>query len=160
MALSWNQKQREIYKLFEEGMSFSQIVEQNYAKVTVSAVKKAREAGEKPTDQKAVEVQKEGGGKPQVVNGETNMAVVLTPKPAPISFTFSNINITLDPKNLYDAFCYYEDIKRIDPTINDEFSLAILSSVRYVWRRLATTHAEKVASIVNEEEKNVNGETG
>lgn len=59
-ALAWTQKQREIFELLSKEMSFSQVIEQGYAKATVSKVKKAIENGEKPPEPKAPAILTEG----------------------------------------------------------------------------------------------------
>lgn len=86
----------------------------------------------------------------KTATGETPLAAMTVPAPAPIIFTMGDTRIPLNPKHLYDAFRYYEDIQRMSPDIDDEFTLALLTCVRYVWRRFSGQEAVKVGVTIQE----------
>ncbi len=88
----------------------------------------------------------------KTATGETPLAAITVVAPAPIVFTMGDTRIPLNPKHLYDAFRYYEDIQRMSPDIDDEFSLALLTCVRYVWRRFSGQEAVKVGVTIQEVE--------
>ena len=58
----------------------------------------------------------------------------LQPKGGAIVFSFGREEIPLEPGELYDAYQYYEEIKRND--IDVSFSTAIKDSMKYAWRKL------------------------
>lgn len=70
---------------------------------------------------------------PTTKGGE--LATVLQPSKGAIVFTLGEHKISLNPQHLYDAYLYYEDIA-IRHDIDEEFSLAIKDSLKYVWERL------------------------
>lgn len=93
----------------------------------------AKELREGKLDQPPKEPQKKEGGK---------LATVLQKSPGSIIFTLGQHEISLNPQHLYDAYLYYEDIV-IRHDIDEEFSLAIKDSLKYVWQRFNEHKAEK-----------------
>ena len=61
----------------------------------------------------------------------------LQPKGGSIVFSFGRKEIPLEPGELYDAYQYYEEIKRY--SIDTSFSTAIKDSLKYAWRKLRDT---------------------
>ena len=102
MAISWTQKQRDIYALLEKGMPFSQVVEQGFAKATVSAVNKAFKAGEKPPEPKAPPVQ---------TTGNTPLATIKTPATGITTFTVGQEQIPIFPEDLRQCFDEFRDMQ-------------------------------------------------
>ena len=62
------------------------------------------------------------------------VVTALQPKGGAIVFSFGREEIPLEPGELYDAYQYYEEIKRND--IDVSFSTAIKDSMKYAWRKL------------------------
>lgn len=50
-----------------------------------------------------------------------------------ILFSLGDVDISLEPKKLYDAFLYYQDILKLDPSIDDSFSLSIRTAMKHIW---------------------------
>lgn len=79
------------------------------------------------------------------------LAVVLQPSVGAIVFTLGEHKISLSPQHLYDAYLYYEDIV-VRHDIDEEFSLAIKDSMKYVWERLNQHKGEKEGISITMEE--------
>ncbi len=102
MAITWNQKQREIYALAAQGMSFSQIVEQGYPKSTVSAILGAFKKGDKPPEK----------APPTQTAGSAPVAAVKTPSAGVTVFTVGQEQIPLYPEDLLQCFDHYRDMQK------------------------------------------------
>jgi len=90
---------------------------------------KAEDEGRPPepkTDKSA-----QGGQKP--AKATQDLASITTKATAPIIFRMGEQSIDLRPSDLYDAFRYCEDIKRIDPSIDDDFSVMVKTACKHVW---------------------------
>jgi len=75
----------------------------------------------------------------------------LQPKGGAIVFSFGREEIPLEPGDLYDAYQYYEEIKRND--IDVSFSTAIKDSMKYVWRKLRDVERTKATIKIEGEEE-------
>jgi hypothetical protein len=102
MGITWNPKQREIFALLKQGMKFSQIVEQGYAKSTVSSVMKAEKEGSTPPELKAPASQ---------TAGEVRMAVVKVPSTGITEFTFGVEKVPMDTEDLRQCFDEFRDMQ-------------------------------------------------
>ncbi|MDP2730336.1 MAG: helix-turn-helix domain-containing protein [Dehalococcoidales bacterium] len=123
-----NENKPEIVKLLKDGLTREEIVKRfPISERTVRRYEK--EIGE----------EKANGGKSanlstsKVAKGAQEMAVVTSKAPAPIIFRISDQNIDIKPGDLYDAFRYCEDIKRMDPSIDDDFSTMVKTACKHVW---------------------------
>ncbi len=86
-----------------------------------------------------------GGGQKQV-RGPQQLAVVTSRAPGPIVFRMGELNIDLEPQSIYDAFRYCEDIKRIDPSINDSFSQMLKIACKHTWEIFSEREARRVGT--------------
>jgi len=74
-------------------------------------------------------------------------------KPAAIVFTLGDIDIILNPAYLYDSYLYYLDIQRLEPDIDDEFTLAIRAAMKHVWEDFAHRKVERAGVTIKEVEQ-------
>jgi len=146
MAAAWTQKQREIYDLLTKGMSFSQVVEQGYAKATVSKVKKAIDNGEIPPEPKAAVPTI-----PKVVTAGTIQSPgFITPgNRPPVLFDLGQQTIPLAWQSLYEAHRYYQDFVD-EEGIEDGFGEMLLWCVKDVWKRFRTRTRIESGKIIME----------
>lgn len=81
-----------------------------------------------------------------------DLATVLQPSQGAIVFILGEHKIPLNPQHLYDAYLYYEDIA-LRNGIDEEFSLVIKDSVKFVWERFNQhrNEAEGVKVTIQEE---------
>ena len=99
MAISWNQKQREIFDLLSQGKKFSEIVEQGYARSTVSSIMHAFEKGEKPPE-------------PESKPGPTApMAAVKLPSAGVTQFEIGQAKIPIYPEDMLQCYDQYRDMQ-------------------------------------------------
>ena len=104
MALAWTDKQRAIYDLLKQGMSFSQVIEQGYAKATVSAVLQAFKKGEAPPEIVApARVVKTGGS--------TSLAAIKVPATGVTQFQVGQQIIALYPEDLLICYDHFRDMQ-------------------------------------------------
>jgi len=105
----------------------------------------------------AEEIKKEPGGKAaeertlsaqKVVKEATEMAVVTTKVPGPIVFRMGGQEIDLNPADLYDAWRYCQDIKRIEPSIDDDFTKMLKAAAKHVWERFSQKEAARQGAAV------------
>jgi len=100
------------------------------------------------------EVQDEGSGKvteertisaQKVVTGTkpVELAVVTTKSPGPIIFRMGGSEIDLNPGDLYDAWRYCEDIKRIEPSIDDDFTIMLKIAAKHLWEFFSHREASR-----------------
>ena len=75
----------------------------------------------------------------------------LQPRGGAVVFSFGKVEIPLEPGELYDAYQYYEEIKRYD--IDVSFSSAIKDSMKYVWRKLRDVERTKATIKIEGEEE-------
>lgn len=61
------------------------------------------------------------------------LAVITSKSPAPIVFRMGDLNIDLDPAKLYRAYLYCEDIRQMEPSIDDDFTTLIKVAVQRMW---------------------------
>ena len=73
----------------------------------------------------------------------------LQPRGGAIVFSFGKVEIPLEPGELYDAYQYYEEIKRYG--IDTSFSTAIKDSLKYAWRKLRDAGRTKAKITIEEE---------
>jgi len=92
----------------------------------------------------------------------TPLAVVTTPAPGPIVFRMGSSTIDLNPEHLYDAYRYCQDIKTMEPSIDDDFSLMLKVAMKHVWELFSRRDANKigVGLEVQKEEGNGRVKTG
>ena len=92
------------------------------------------------------------GKQPQAVKQTGGQAITaLQPKGGAIVFSFGREEIPLEPGELYDAYQYYEEIKRND--IDVSFSTAIKDSMKYAWRKLKDLERMKATITIKGEEE-------
>ena len=87
-------------------------------------------------------------GTTKTVTQPTQFAVVTTKTPGPIVFIMGDQRIDLNPEHLYDAWRYCEDIKRIDPLIDDDFSLMLKAACKYAWEIFSEREARRLGANV------------
>lgn len=85
-------------------------------------------------------------GAQKVVKNQQDLAVVTSRAPGPIVFRMGEVNIDLNPQYLYDAYRYCEDIKRIDPSIDDDFSLMLKAACKNAWEIFSGREARRVGA--------------
>jgi hypothetical protein len=88
---------------------------------------------------------------PKVVGGNNPMAAVAARTPAPIVFVMGDLRIDLNPADFYDAYRYYQDIRRIDPGIDDTFSFAVKLAMKTVWEKFSEFEAARVGVTFSKE---------
>lgn len=71
-------------------------------------------------------------------------AVVTTKTPGSIVFVMGDQKIDLNPQDLYDAWRYCQDIKRIVPAIDDDFTLMIKVAAKHLWEFFSQREARRV----------------
>lgn len=108
-------------------------------------------------DEKAGKVAESKPGSTTRVAGQgkpTELAVITTRTPAPIVFVFGDVKIDVNPLHFLDAWRYCEDIKRIEPSIDDDFALMLKVSVKRIWEEFSHREAKRlgVALEIKEEE--------
>jgi hypothetical protein len=122
--LTWTDKQREIYKLLEEGKEFRAITDLGYTRNMVSRVKAAREAGQKPEPLEE---------DPASSRTNQNLIAVTGPKGSPISFKVGTKEIVLDPLELIKQHRYYLDLAKKDGNLGYSFSEVLSLGIQIVW---------------------------
>lgn len=88
-------------------------------------------------------VEEKSGSTVKVVKEPVPLAVVTTKTPAPIVFRMGDQQIDLNPQHLYDAWRFCQDIKRIEPSIDDDFTLMIKVAVEHVWEEFSHREARR-----------------
>ncbi|MDP2729120.1 MAG: hypothetical protein Q8O55_01400 [Dehalococcoidales bacterium] len=139
----------EIKQLFKDGVTLEEIVTRFPAvsKRTIyryqkeAEAEKANPAGER-TGGPAGSTSSQGIQK--VVKTPQELAVVTSQTPGPIVFRMGGQSIDLNPANIYDAFRYCEDIKRIDPSIDDDFSTMVKTACKHVWEVFSEREARRI----------------
>lgn len=132
------EKKNEIAQLLlKNDMNQAAVVAMGYNKGTVSKAAKALKNGWRP---EAQQVKQTGG----------SLATVTERKPAAIVFSLGDVDIPLNPKYLYDTYLYYQDIQRMDPTIDDEFSLGIRAAMKHIWEDFSHRKVEKAGATIKE----------
>lgn len=84
----------------------------------------------------------------KVVKEPTELAVVTTKVPGPIVFRMGGQEIDLNPNDLYDAWRYCEDIKRIEPSIDDSFTVMLKVATKSLWEFFSQREAHRNGAIV------------
>lgn len=148
-----NENKDEIKKLLRAGVTREIIIKQfPISERTVRRYEKEIE------EEKAAQASgKTGGGGSgngqKVAKGTQDLAVVASKAPAPIIFRMGDQNIDLKPGDLYDAFRYCEDIKRIDPSIDDDFTTMLKAACKHVWEIFSEREARRMGAKIeiNEE---------
>jgi len=72
-----------------------------------------------------------------------DLAVVTTKTPGPIVFRMGGDEIDLNPGDLYDAWRYCEDIKRIEPSIDDSFTSMLKIGAKHIWEIFSQKEAAR-----------------
>ena len=146
MALAWTEKQREILALFSKGMSFSQVVEQGFAKATVSKVKEAMEKGEKPPEPKAAAP---AVSKVTTVGTIPGGGFTTTGNKPPVLFDLGQQTIPLSWQSLYESYRYYDDFVA-EEELADGFGEFLLWCAKDVWKRMRTDTRVESGKIIME----------
>ncbi len=134
-----NENKPEIVKLLKDGLTREEIVKR--FPISDRTVRRY---------EKEIEEEKARGGKTpnlspsNVAKGAQELAVLTSKAPAPIVFRISDQNIDLKPGDLYDAFRYCEDIKRMDPSIDDDFSTMVKTACKHVWEVFSEREVRKL----------------
>ena len=98
------------------------------------------------------EVQNEQSGKvvedkvtsvQKVITKPVDLAVMTTKSPGPIVFRMGGSEIDLNPGDLYDAWRYCEDIKRIEPSIDDDFTVMLKVATKNLWEFFSHREASR-----------------
>lgn len=71
-------------------------------------------------------------------------------KTGAILFTLANEDIELQPAELYDAYLYYQDIRRSNPDLNESFSSCLKSCVKIIWEKFNQHRLRQAAIEVKE----------
>ncbi len=129
--MRWTDKQREIAELIKQGKTYKELMELGYANNTYARVKDALDKGEVPTieppppkdPQKVVPKDQSGG----------QIATVVERAKGAIVFHLGELDVTLNPHYLYDSLLYFWEIRRIDPSIDEDFSLGQLAAMKHAW---------------------------
>lgn len=82
--------------------------------------------------------------KPREVKGKAELAAVAAKSPAPIVFRIGDQNIDLNPLDLLDSWRYCEDIKRMVPNIDDNFSSMLKLAAKRMWETVSESEARKM----------------
>lgn len=100
-------------------------------------------------------VTKNSTGGDRVVKEETEvpLAVVTTRQPGPIVFRMGQTEIDLNPNPLYDAWRYCEDIKRMEPSIDDDFSSMLKVAAKHIWEHFSEREAARITTSVELKQK-------
>ena len=80
----------------------------------------------------------------KVVTKPVDLAVVTTKSPGPIVFRMGGNEIDINPGDLYDAWRYCEDIKRIEPSIDDDFTVMLKVATKHLWEIFSHREASRV----------------
>ena len=91
-------------------------------------------------------VEEKGAAGGRVIKTPQDLAVVTSKAPGPIIFRMGDQTIDLNPAHLYDAFRYCQDIKRIDPSIDDDFSLMVKAACKNAWEIFSEREARRVGA--------------
>ncbi len=102
MALTWNEKQREMFALFDEGKSFDEVVSLGYAHSTASRVLKAFRAGERPEDGKVPSTKS---------SGTSPMATVKAAAAGIQVFRIGQQEIPIYPEDMLQCYDHFRDMK-------------------------------------------------
>ena len=95
-------------------------------------------------DEKAGKVVEDKPGSTQkLVTNPVDLAVVTTKSPGPIVFRMGGNEIDMNPGDLYDAWRYCEDIKRIEPSIDDEFTVMLKVAAKHLWEYFSHREASR-----------------
>jgi hypothetical protein len=135
MGITWNEKQRAIYELLVKGMSFSQIIEQGYAKSTVSSVQHAFKDGQKPPE-KAAQVQ---------TTGSAPLAGIKTPTAGVTMFTIGQENIPLYPEDMLQCFDQFRDMQT-ELHWESDFSSTLREAIKLLRTVVGSFTPEEVSS--------------
>lgn len=127
--LTWTDKQREIFKLLEEGKEFRAITDLGYTRNMVSRVKAAREDGQKP---EPLEEDPNSSRTKQGSGTNQSLITVTGPKGSPISFKVGTKEIVLDPLELMKQHRYYTDLAKND-NLGYSFSEVLTMGMQLVW---------------------------
>ena len=79
----------------------------------------------------------------KVVTKPVELAVVTTKTPGPIVFRMGGNEIDMNPGDLYDAWRYCEDIKRIEPSIDDDFTVMLKVAAKHLWELFSHREANR-----------------
>jgi len=105
-------------------------------------------------DEKKGAETKPGGGAVKTVQGlPTPLASVTAKTPAPIIFRIGDQNIDLDPLDLLDAYRYCEDIKTMEPAIDDSFSLMVKIAAKRLWEFFSQRQAQRIGISIGQQEE-------
>lgn len=104
MARTWNQKQREIFALFQEGKTFDQVAQAGYPKSTAARVLKEFRAGNAPPDEKAEKIIKVGGTSP--------VTTIKAPAAGITQFEIGQERVPIYPEDMMQCFDNYRDMKQ------------------------------------------------
>jgi len=79
----------------------------------------------------------------KIVTNPVDLAVVTTKSPGPIVFRMGGHDIDMNPGDLYDAWRYCEDIKRIEPSIDDNFTVMLKVAAKNLWEFFSRREASR-----------------
>jgi hypothetical protein len=148
MAFTASPHKEEAKQLFRDGASLEEVLKRFPISVkTAGRYQKAVELEKQqpppppPPPPPAVSVTPKGGKETGTkVGGE--LGTVLQPKAGSIVFTLGQKVIELNPSYLFDAYQYWEDMKR-EHQIEEDFSQTIKTAVKHAWEVLNHAKVEK-----------------
>jgi hypothetical protein len=111
MAITWNQSQREIYDLFQQGKTFDQVVKAGYSNSTVSRVQKEFKAKHAPPAVEADPPFNPSTG-PHKTGGTTNLIAAKTPVAGLIQLRMGATVIDFLEEDSYQCVQYFRDLQQ------------------------------------------------
>ena len=144
----------QVKKSIRDGMSLEEVLA-HFPVSKTSFYRWQKEVQKEIQDEKAGRVAEDRGAAAtgtntgsKVVKSPQDLAVVTSKAPGPIIFRIGEQNIDLNPAHLYDAYRYCEDIKRIDPSIDDDFSLMVKAACKHAWEVFSEREARRLGANV------------
>lgn len=135
-----SQHKEEIKQLLREGVT----VEECATRFPLTERTIYRYLKEVQNEKAGIVPEDKGKSATKIVTKPTELIVVTTKTPGPIVFRIGDQTIDLNPLHLLDAWRYCEDIKRIEPSIDDEFSLMLKVASKHLWEFFSQREARRV----------------
>lgn len=146
------QREEEVKQLLRDGATVADCAErfslserQVYRyleKVRMEEPNQADQGEERPTkgEERPTKARTVTPGTPQ------QLAVITTKSPGPIVFRMGNQVIDLEPADIYDAWRYCQDIKVMDPSVDDSFSHMLKVASKNLWDFFSQREARRVGA--------------
>jgi hypothetical protein len=88
----------------------------------------------------------------KTVTGPVETSKVALKGPAPTLFVLAGDTVPLIVPELDNAYRYYRQIQEWDPSIDDDFGVALAAAMRHVWRHFRDKMATQIGVAIMEEE--------